>query len=122
MQNTPIEAGPATILIVDDDPAMLDLARQALTLCGYDVLAAQGGLEALGILGRNEVDLLVCDVLMPGMDGRVLGEKLAADGSKVPMLFISSSAQEVGSLPGAFLQKPFRVDQLTTMVQAMLGR
>ena len=123
MQNAPLDARQSgTILVVDDDPAMLDLARQALRLCGYHVHSARDGAEALEILGRTGVDLLVCDVLMPGLDGRALGERLVAEGSSVPMLFISSSAQEVGSLPGAFLQKPFRLDQLTTLVQAMLAR
>jgi CheY-like chemotaxis protein len=123
MQNAPNEARPpATILLVDDDPSMLALGRQALARSGYAVLTALGGLEALEILGNTEVDLLVCDVLMPGMSGRELGQKLAAEGSHVPMLFISASAQEAGSLPGAFMQKPFRPDQLTTMVQAMIGR
>jgi CheY-like chemotaxis protein len=123
MQNAPLEARQSgTILVVDDDPAMLDLARQALRLCGYHVHSARDGSEALEILGRIGVDLLVCDVLMPGLDGRALGQRLVAEGSTVPMLFISSSAQEVGSLPGAFLQKPFRLDQLTTLVQAMLAR
>ena len=123
MQNAQLEAPQSgTILVVDDDPAMLDLARQALKRCGYQVHSARDGSEALGILDRTGIDLRVCDVLMPGLDGRALGEKLVARGSTVPMLFISSSAQDVGSLPGAFLQKPFRIDQLTTLVQAMLTR
>jgi CheY-like chemotaxis protein len=121
MQNASPDApdSPA-VLVVDDDPAMLDLARQALKLCGYRVHSARDGSEALEILGRTEIDLMVCDVIMPGLDGRALGERLVAEGRTVPMLFISSSAQDVGTLPGAFLQKPFRLDQLTTLVQAML--
>src|SRR5688500_6130255 len=111
MQNAQLEAPQSgTILVVDDDPAMLDLARQALKRCGYPVHAARDASEPLAILARTGIDLLFCHVLMPGLAGRALGEKLVARGSTVPLLFISSSAQDVASLPGAFLPKPFRID------------
>jgi two-component system cell cycle sensor histidine kinase/response regulator CckA len=128
--------GSGTILLVEDEPAVRGIARRALSRYGYQVVEAGNGIEALARLegGTETIDLILSDLVMPGMGGRELAERLRDFPSPPPVLFMSGYAEgdmlpvqaEIGSdHPGPralprFLEKPFTVDQLVSAVAAIL--
>jgi PAS domain S-box-containing protein len=124
----PAARGSETILIVEDDPAVLALSSRALEAQGYTVLAAADGTAALRIVERHggPIHLLLTDVVMPGMSGREVAEQLAARRAGIRMLYMSGYPGDAvvhrGALaPGsAFLQKPFTPDGLARKVRDVL--
>ncbi len=118
-----------TVLVVDDDPSVLRVASKVLVRAGYSVLEANGGREALDVAaGRGgELDLLLTDVVMPGMSGRELGEELVARYPGVRVLYMSAYTEDEVILQGVrvaevdFISKPFTVDGLRAKVQEVLA-
>lgn len=120
--------GPA-ILVVDDDAAVRRVACKALRRAGYHVVEADGGREALR-LARDYDDgivLLLTDVVMPGMNGRELSERLRTEHPDLPVLFMSAYAEDEVFLQGVrvsrmhYLPKPFSLDDLVGAVGRLLG-
>jgi len=116
------------VLVVEDEPALLMLAVKMLSREGYRVLAAANGFEALAAFSRaaGAVDLVVSDMLMPGMSGVELARRLDPLAPGIRILFVSGFAQEgseiLASRPGsAFLAKPFTMAQLTAQMRASMG-
>jgi two-component system, cell cycle sensor histidine kinase and response regulator CckA len=117
-----------TLLVVEDEAALRDVAGRILSGAGYRVLAADGGAHALELAALHEggIDLLVSDVVMPGMLGKELAEKLLDVRPGTRVLFMSGYAQPVlasqGTLePGvALLEKPFTADDLLSAVRRRL--
>ena len=120
--------GTETILVVEDEPAVLSLSQRALEAHGYVVLAASDATTALRLVERHggTIHLLLTDVVMPGMSGRDLADKLAARRPGSRVLYMSgypgdAVVQERELKPGsAFLQKPFSPDGLARKVRAVL--
>jgi two-component system, cell cycle sensor histidine kinase and response regulator CckA len=116
--------GSETVLIAEDDEALRALVRIALETCGYSVLAATGGADALRLarLHGGPISLLVSDVVMPGMDGPELARRLAACRPGLKVLLFSGYPGEADLLPSgaAFLQKPFRPSRLVEKVREVL--
>ncbi len=120
--------GSETILLVEDEEEVRELAREILTLMGYTVLAASEPAEALRISPEHSgiIDLLVTDVVMPGMSGRQLADRLTAERPGLKVMFMSGYTDNAivhhGVLePGtAFVQKPFTPDSLTRKVRETL--
>src|SRR5881394_359570 len=120
--------GKETILLVEDQSDVLRVMRRGLEGLGYTVLAAKGGPEALSLAARHEgeIDLLVTDVVMPGMNGHDLALGLAATRPEMKVLYVSGypdqSIVHQGLLaPGlAFLQKPFAPDALARKIREVL--
>ena len=115
-----IEDRRSTILVVDDDRALRTLATQALRSAGYRVISAADGAEALHAVEGTHVDLIVSDIAMPVVDGRELGHALWERRRHIPVLFMSAHPQNPALLPGAFLPKPFRFDELIARVKDLL--
>ena len=113
---------PPAVLVVDDDPSMRTLAAQALRSAGYKVTTAKDAEVAFAALKERSVDLIVCDVAMPGMDGRAFGQELMNRPHRIPILFISAVEYLPATLPGAFLRKPFRYEELVSVVGEILAR
>jgi signal transduction histidine kinase len=121
---------PDTILVVEDDPAMLDALRDILDLAGYAVLSARNGVEALAVLEKNLPDLIVSDIQMPRMDGYQLYGQVRAhpDWVRVPFIFLTAKGQKAdvrrGKMLGAddYITKPFDEADLLVAVQAKLNR
>ena len=88
---------PVKILVVEDEPAVRDLAVQVLTECGYEVLAASDGPEALEIGHQHEgtIDLLLTDVVMPHMNGKELAAQLRSQWPGIRVLYMSGYTDQV---------------------------
>jgi DNA-binding response OmpR family regulator len=118
----------AKLLVVDDDGALRRMVRYILLGEGYSVAAVAGGEQALDLLRREEVDLIVLDVTMPGMDGYELCRTLRERRIMVPVLFLSARQHVDDTVAGFdaggddFLVKPFAPQELTARVRAILMR
>jgi len=114
--------GTETILLVEDEAVVRQLTTTMLEASGYRVLAAATPHEALAV--EEPYDLLVTDVVMPGLSGPELWQRLRAEGRPAAVLFTSGySAAVVGDgdgLPGDLLEKPFSADELARRVRAAL--
>jgi two-component system, cell cycle sensor histidine kinase and response regulator CckA len=118
------------VLVVDDEQGLRDLVCRTLRAQGYRTLEAGHGAEALEVIetSPDPVDLVVTDVVMPGMDGRELGRRLAQRWPDLPILYIS--AYEVNDIfrrgsprdSAPFLQKPFPMDGLITTIRSLIER
>jgi two-component system, cell cycle sensor histidine kinase and response regulator CckA len=121
--------GVGTILLVEDEDAVRDFAVRALTMRGYKVLDACGGEEALELVGEHDgpIDLLISDVVMPGMEGPELVNEMRKRMPELRVIFISGYAEEsFRNAPDRpedclFLPKPFSLKQLTSKVKEVLG-
>jgi CheY-like chemotaxis protein len=124
----PTPAGTETILLVEDQEAVLTFERRVLEHDGYAVLGAVNGAEALSIAASHAgpIALLVTDVVMPGLQGNLLAEQLTADRPGLRVLFVSGFSENavgyhgVGEGEVAFLGKPFSAGALCTAVRAVL--
>jgi len=120
--------GTETVLVVEDEPAILAGTKRILEGFGYRVLAAAGGDEALEVGGGHEgpIDLLLTDVVMPGMNGRQLADRLALHRPDLKVLYMSGYTDNAiahhGVLePGTHLiEKPFEAEQLARRVREVL--
>ena len=121
-----LATGTETILLVEDDPAVRQLTERILRTAGYEVLATAGAHEALAVaVGDHHIDLLVTDVIMPGMNGQQLADRLTALRPGLPVIFSSAYTRGVLAFapddPGmAFLEKPFTASAITDKVRAVL--
>jgi DNA-binding response OmpR family regulator len=121
---------PETILVVEDDPAMIEALRDILDLAGYGVVTARNGVEALAVLGQRLPDLIISDIQMPRMDGYQFYGQVRAhpDWVRVPFIFLTAKGQKAdvrrGKMLGAddYLTKPFDEADLLVAVQAKLNR
>ncbi len=118
--------GTETVLVVDDDETPRRSAQRILAKLGYRVLLAADGVEALATFRahRNQIDLVVSDVMMPRMDGIQLYHALAAEDSGLIFLFSSGYADQSGTPFGVarvpFLQKPWTIGEVATKVREVL--
>ncbi len=115
----------ASILLADDDPAMLDLAKRALELDGHKVTTADDGAEArAAIQAGGAFDVLVTDIQMPGFDGITLATAALAANPRLKVLLISAhsdvldSARSLDPARVHLLAKPFPIDKLRAEVKA----
>jgi hypothetical protein len=122
--------GSETILLVEDEESVRDLATFVLRECGYTVMTAPQGLAALQLMAtcREQIDLLVTDVVMPEMGGRKLAETLLAEHPELKVLFMSGYTDDAVVRHGVlqananFLQKPFTPNSLADKVRAVLDQ
>lgn len=115
-----------TILIVEDDPDIRDGVRILLAGEGCRILEAENGLRALELM-NPEIDLVILDIMMPGMSGLRVCEEIRKT-SAVPILFLTAKSQESDKLLGLtaggddYLAKPFSFAELSARVKALLRR
>ena len=115
-------AGLATILVVDDDPAVRDVVADLLAEQGYRVRCAAHGQEALAIVASEPIDLIISDVLMPRLDGPSLVRRLRQQGYDQPIVLMSAHTTGVpGELPDiSFVRKPFDISRLLRLVDDLV--
>lgn len=117
--------GSETVLLVEDDPGVQRVVAETLRRHGYCVIAAEDGREALSLASRygNSIDLLIADVVMPGMNGREVAEALQRHRPHVPVLFMSgypsATLERMGVSHGcaSFMAKPFLPSELVAQVR-----
>jgi DNA-binding NtrC family response regulator len=121
--------GHGTILLVEDDTDIRVLARDALRERGFTVLEAGNGREAREAVSRHTgpIDLLLTDVILPGVNGKVLAEELLQRHPDLKVIYMSGYSDEILSPHGIlqpgihFLQKPFSMIDLVQKIRRVLG-
>lgn len=116
------------ILVVDDEPNINDLISTSLKFSGFEVRSAMNGAQALAIAEEFKPHALVLDVMMPGMNGFEVCEKLRKDGLKVGVLFLTAKDSTDDKVTGLtiggddYMVKPFSLEELIARVRAILRR
>ena len=118
------------LLLIDDDPNLILLVKDYLEFRGYEVMTAENGREALEILENKVPDMIICDVMMPEMDGYSLVEHVRKDArtSWIPVLFLSAKGQIQDRVKGlstgadVYMVKPFEPEELVAQVEAALNQ
>jgi two-component system, cell cycle response regulator CpdR len=117
----------AKILIAEDELAVREFVSRALAHIGHDVTAVDDGLKALEAVSVASFDLLVTDIVMPGLDGIALALKLAKDRPELSILMMSGYAAErqrahnLDALIHKIVAKPFTLEQICTAVDEVLA-
>jgi DNA-binding NarL/FixJ family response regulator len=118
------------LLLIDDDPNLILLVKDYLEFRGYEVVTTENGREALKILDREIPDLIICDVMMPEMDGYSF-VKYVRENSRtnwIPVLFLSAKGQSQDRVKGlntgadVYMVKPFEPDELVAQIEASLNQ
>lgn len=120
----------ATILVIDDDEVVARTIELSLRHSGFGVSVAHSGVEGLKTARRISPDLVILDILMPGMDGYQVCRELRGDPllSDVPVLFLTAKGRDEDKIEGFrvgaddYLTKPFNIDELVLRVKAILRR
>jgi len=116
-----------TILVVDDEPRIVELARDYLEHAGFRVITANDGRAALDVTRHDRPDLIVLDLGLPGLDGLDVTRELRRDGS-IPIVMVTARDDELDKLLGLelgaddYLTKPFSPRELVARVKAVLRR
>lgn len=121
---------PYNILVVDDEEHIRELLQYNLTSAGYEVVEAENGEEALGKLEKASFDLVLLDIMMPGVDGLEVLKQIRKDNSQwqLPVILITAKGTEIDKVLGLelgaddYLVKPFGVHELTARVKNVLRR
>lgn len=120
----------ATVLVIEDDPTILENTLELLELEGFTPLSAKDGVEGVEQARKHLPDLVVCDVLMPRMDGYGVLKTLRDDPTttNIPFIFVSATLHEdiatSGDILGVsgYLIKPFRFPELVRIIRTLLAK
>jgi len=118
----------ATVLVVDDDPAVLDTVADGLSVAGYRALRATNGAAAVEMVRTLRPDLVILDVSMPRMDGFAVLERLRGAGQGVPVIVLTARHDRDDRVKGLrlgaddYVTKPFGLEELLLRVRAVLRR
>ncbi len=118
------------LLLVDDDPNLVLLVKDYLEFRGYEVMAANNGREALEVLDKDIPDMIICDVMMPEVDGYgfVADLRKRQDIGWIPVLFLSAKGQSQDRIKGlnlgadVYMVKPFEPEELVAQVESSLSQ
>ena len=116
------------LLLIDDDPNLILLVKDYLEFRGYEVITAENGREALEVLEQEIPDMIICDVMMPEMDGYAFVNQVRQEErtSWIPILFLSAKGQSQDKIKGlnigadVYMVKPFEPEELVAQVEASL--
>jgi two-component system OmpR family response regulator len=118
----------ARVLVVDDEPYIGDLLSTGLRFAGFEVRVAGGGLEALTAVRDWAPDLVVLDVMMPGVDGFEVTRRLRAEGRQTPVVLLTARDATEDKVAGLtigaddYITKPFSLEEVVARVRAVLRR
>jgi two-component system response regulator MprA len=116
------------ILVVDDERAVRDSLRRALELEGYEVDLAVDGADGLARIVDGQPDVVILDVLMPGLDGLEVSRRVRRSGNRVPVLMLTARDEVDDRVAGLdagaddYVTKPFALDELLARLRALLRR
>jgi len=111
------------ILIVEDDSSIAELERDYLEVAGFDVTISQDGVEGLKAIQNNEFDLILLDIMLPGLDGLEILKSMKED-KDIPVLLVSAKKEEIDKIKGLslgaddYITKPFSPGELVARVKA----
>lgn len=116
------------LLLIDDDPNLILLVKDYLEFRGYNVDTAENGREALEVLDNIVPDMIICDVMMPEMDGYSLVKHIREEPTtnRIPVLFLSAKGQSQDKVKGlnegadVYMSKPFEPEELVAQVESSL--
>lgn len=119
-----------TLLLIDDDPNLILLVKDYLEFRGYDIITANNGAEGLAALATATPDLIICDVMMPEMDGYSFIQNVRQNTktSWIPVIFLSAKSQIQDRIQGlnqgadVYLVKPFEPEELVAQVESSLSQ
>jgi two-component system, OmpR family, response regulator MprA len=120
--------GDVRLLVVDDDRALREVLRRALTLAGYEIRLAESGADALAEVNGGVPDAVVLDVGLPDIDGLEVCRLLRREGNRVPVLMLTARDAVSDRIDGLdagaddYLVKPFDIDELKARLRALLRR
>ena len=118
---------PKKILVIDDEPKIVEICQDYLKASGFDVLSASNGLQGLNAARREKPDLIVLDLMMPGMDGLDVCRNLRREGN-IPIIMLTARVEESDKLVGLelgaddYITKPFSPRELVARVRVVLRR
>ncbi len=118
----------ATILVVEDDPVIRQTVVYALKRAGFETLSSADGLEALELARTSRPDLILLDLMLPGMDGYVFAEELRGADTETAIIMVTALNQERDKVRGLdagaddYITKPFSMEELLARVRANLRR
>jgi two-component system OmpR family response regulator len=121
-------AAEARLLVVDDEPNIVELLSASLRYAGFEVETASTGVAALRLARTFRPDLLVLDVMMPEMDGFELVRRLRGDGGRTPVLFLTARDATEDKVTGLtlggddYVTKPFSLEEVVARIRAVLRR
>ncbi|WP_219468903.1 response regulator transcription factor [Nonomuraea rhizosphaerae] len=118
----------ARLLIVEDDPNILELLAASLRFAGFDVSTAKSGLDAVAAVQRHRPDLVVLDVMLPDLDGFEIVRRLRGGGVHVPVVFLTARDETEDKIRGLtiggddYVTKPFSLEEVVARIHAVLRR
>jgi two-component system, OmpR family, response regulator len=121
-------AAEARLLVVEDDANIVELLSASLRYAGFDVVTARDGHQALRIAREFRPDLMVLDVMMPGIDGFEVVRRLTSEGNRCPVLFLTARDAVADKITGLtvggddYVTKPFSLDEVVARIRAVLRR
>jgi two-component system OmpR family response regulator len=127
MRDAPAQS-EARLLVVDDEPTILELLAGTLRFAGFDVLTAVSGAEALRAAAAAKPDLILLDVMMPDCDGFDVIRRIRAGGPRVPVIFLTARDSVHERVTGLtlggddYVTKPFSLDEVLARIRAVLRR
>lgn len=116
------------ILLIEDNLAIRESAAELMTLDGYVVLEAESGEAGLAMIAVKRPDLIICDILMPGMDGYEVYDRVRRDHNDIPFVFATAKAEKRDRQKAMdmgvkdYLIKPFNEEELLECIKVCLGR
>ena len=122
------EKAEARVLVVDDEPNIVDIVSMALRYNDYDVVTANSGREALEAVSASKPDMIVLDVMMPELDGFEVAKRLGEQRSNIPILFLTARDTTDDKVRGLtiggddYMTKPFSVEELLARIGTILKR
>src|SRR2546429_5021790 len=118
----------AKLLVVEDEPNILELLSASLRYAGFDVVTAAAGTEAVQAAERHRPDLIVLDVMLPDMDGFDVIRRLRGGGTRIPVVFLTARDSTEDKIRGLtlggddYVTKPFSLEEVIARIRAVLRR
>jgi two-component system OmpR family response regulator len=118
----------ARLLVVDDEPTILELLAGSLRYAGFDVVTATNGMEALRAAAASRPDLILLDVMMPDGDGFEIVRQIRSGGAQIPIIFLTARSAVGERVAGLtlggddYITKPFSLDEVLARIRAVLRR
>ena len=124
----PARTAEARLLVVDDEPNIVELLSASLRFSGFQVISAGDGRAALELARQERPDLIVLDVMMPGMDGFEVVRRLRSEGLRCPVVFLTAKDGTDAKIQGLtlggddYVTKPFSLEEVIARIRAVLRR